>query len=114
MTTVFHVDSGANRLDKIKITKHQRGKTTKQVSPRIKAMPIDDQSYYYTVPARKNHVLTAKNQVLQIISGVAWVSCGGQDYILKVGDAMTLSPQDDKVTVISGLKGKAVCYTLKD
>ena len=110
MTTVFHVDSGANQLNKTKIN----DKTTEQVFPRIKAMPIDDQSYYYTVPARENHVLTAKNQVIQVISGIGWVSCGGQDYILKVGDAMTLSPQGDKVTVISGLKGKAVRYTLKD
>ena len=90
MTTVFHVDLGANQLNKIKIAEHQRTKTTEQVSPHIKAMPIDEQDYYYTVPARENHILTAKNQVLQVISGVAWVSCVGQDYTLNAGDAMTL------------------------
>lgn len=114
MTTVFHIDSASNQFNSVKDTEDHKNKTISHATHHIKAMPIDKQSYYYTVQKRENHILTAKNQVLQVISGVAWVSCGGQDYTLKSGDAITLCSHGDEVVVVSGLKGKAVCYTLKE
>jgi len=83
-----------------------------QAIQRIKAMPIDERSYYYTVEPEKNHMLRAKNQVLQVISGLAWVAHNGQDFILKPGDAITLFKGGDGVVMVSGLFKKPVQYTL--
>lgn len=62
MNTVFHVGSGTNQLDKTKVTWHQRDKHMIQQKQLIKAMPIDEHCYYYTVKSRKNHALKAENQ----------------------------------------------------
>jgi len=80
----------------------------------IKRMPIDQHKPYYTIQPRKNHVLKAKNQVLQVISGIAWVSVKGQDFVLKPGEAVTLAKGGDAVVAVSGLFGKSVQYTLTD
>lgn len=85
-----------------------------QLTRHMKLMGIDEPNYYYTVKARENQIISAGNQILRVISGTAWVSCGRQDYTLKAGESMSLCPQDDKVVVISGLKGQVVRYTLKD
>lgn len=84
-----------------------------QAIQRIQAMPIDKQSLYYTVEPKESHAIRAKNQVLQVISGVAWVSCGGEDFILNTGDAITLFPHGDLVAMVSGLLDKPMQYTLK-
>lgn len=81
---------------------------------RIKALPVDNHTPYYTVKARQNHVIKAKQQVLQVISGVAWVSNKGEDFIIKPGDAITLFRGGDAVVTVSGLFGKPVKYTLSN
>lgn len=80
----------------------------------IKLMPIDHLKPYYTIQPRKNHVLKAQNQVLQVVSGTAWVSVNGQDFVLKSGEAVTLEKGGDAVVAVSGLFGKPVQYTLTD
>ena len=80
----------------------------------IKAMPIDNHTPYYTVKPRQNHVLKANNQVLQVISGTAWVSNNQQDFVLKSGEAITLEKGGDAVVAVSGLFGKPVRYTVTD
>lgn len=80
----------------------------------IKLMPIDQHKPYYTIQPRKNHVLKAKNQVLQVIAGTAWVSLNGQDLVLKRGEAVTLEKGGDAIVAVSGLFGKPVQYTLTD
>lgn len=81
---------------------------------RIKVLPIDNCTPYYTVQPRKNHILKAKNQVLHVISGTAWISNKGQDYTLKSGDAITLRRGGDNIVVVSGMSGKPVKYTLSE
>ena len=76
-----------------------------QAISRIKSMPIDTHTPYYTLKPRQNHVIRANNQVLQVLSGLAWISQNGEDFILKGGDA---------VIMVSGLFGKPVQYTLRD
>ena len=85
-----------------------------QAIKQINVLPIDIHSPYYTVKARQNHVLKANNQVLQVISGTAWVSNNQQDFILKSGEAITLCKGGDAVVAVSGLFGKPVQYTLRD
>jgi len=85
-----------------------------QAIQRIKLLPIDTCKPYYTVQSRENHMLKAKQQVLQIIAGTAWVSNNGQDYVLKAGDAITLMCGGDNVVVVSGMRGQAVEYTLSE
>lgn len=85
-----------------------------QAIQHIKVLPIDTCTPYYTVAPRKNHILKAKNQVLHVISGTAWVSLNGQDHILKTGEAITLERGGDAVVAVSGMSGKSVKYTLSD
>lgn len=85
-----------------------------QAISRIKSMPLDTHTPYYTLKPRKNHVIRAKNQVLQVISGLAWISHNGEDFILKAGDTICLTRGGDVVVMVSGLFGKSVQYTLRD
>lgn len=85
-----------------------------QAIKRIQSMPIDKHTPYYTIKPRQNHVIRAKNQVLQVISGLAWISQNGEDFILKKGDAITLTKGGDAIIMVSGLFGKSVQYTLRD
>ncbi len=78
------------------------------------SMPLDKHTPYYTINPRQNHVIRAKNQVLQVISGLAWISYNGKDVILKKGEAITLTKGGDAVIMVSGLFGKPVQYTLRD
>jgi len=84
-----------------------------QALPRIKAFTIDNHTPYYTVKPRQNHVIKANNQVLQVISGLAWVSNTGEDFVVKPGEAITLFKGGDTVVTVSGLFSKPVEYTLK-
>ena len=85
-----------------------------QAVSRIKSMPLDNHTPYYTIKPRQNHVIRARNQVLQVISGLAWISHNGDDLILKKGDTVTLTKGGDAVIMVSGLFGKPVQYTLRD
>ncbi|GEM_PF-2262331 len=83
-----------------------------QATQRIKVYPVDNYTPYYTLQIRENHILTARNQVLQVISGAAWVSNNGQDYTLKAGEAITLKVGGDGMVVVSAMFKKPVRYTL--
>jgi hypothetical protein len=80
---------------------------------RIRPMSIEAGAPYYTVKARDVHTLTAKNQVIQVLSGNAWISNNGEDFILGAGDTITLFPGGDRTAAISPLRGTTVTYTLR-
>lgn len=84
-----------------------------QVLNRVVPMPVEQSEPYYTVKPQQNHVIKAQFQVLQVVSGIAWVSNLGEDYILKVGEAITLMPGGDHVAVVSGLYNKPMRYSLR-
>jgi quercetin dioxygenase-like cupin family protein len=84
-----------------------------QVLNRVMPMALEQTEPYFTLKPQQNHVIKAQLQVLQVVSGIAWVSNLGEDYILKVGDAITLMPGGDHVAVVSGLFNKPMRYTLR-
>ena len=81
---------------------------------RIKALAVDNHTPYYTVKPGQNHVIKANHQVLHVISGLAWVSNKGEDFVVKAGEAITLFRGGDAVVTVSGLFRKAVKYTLSE
>lgn len=83
-----------------------------QTLKRTKLMAVDNCSPYFTLKPRQNHVIRANNQVLQVISGLAWVSNNGEDIIVKAGEAITLMKGSDAVVTVSGLFKKSVKYIL--
>ena len=83
-----------------------------QALTRIKPLAIDNHTPYHTVKPRQNHVIRANNQVFQVISGLAWVSNKGEDFVVKPGEAITLFKGGDAVVTVSGLFSKPVQYTL--
>jgi quercetin dioxygenase-like cupin family protein len=84
-----------------------------QVLNRVIPMALETSEPYFTLKPQQNHVIKAQYQVFQVVSGVAWVSNLGEDYVLKVGDAITLMPGGDHVAVVSGLYNKPMRYTLR-
>jgi hypothetical protein len=84
-----------------------------QAIERKVTLPISQIEPYYTLEPEQNHVVRAREQVLQVISGVAWVSNNGEDMVLHTGEAITLQRGGDHVAVISGLFGKPVRYSLR-
>lgn len=84
-----------------------------QAIHRVIPMALEENEPYFTVKTQQNHIIKAQFQVLQVVSGVAWVSNLGEDYVLKVGDAITLMPGGDHVAVVSGLYNKPMRYTLR-
>lgn len=77
------------------------------------SLPIDHITPYYTLKHGQNHVIKAREQVLQVIEGVAWVSNLGEDFVLTAGEAITLERGDDHVALVSSLFGKSVRYSLR-
>ena len=77
-------------------------------------LPISQIEPYYIIERAQNHVVRAREQVLQVISGVAWVSNNGDDIVLHAGEAITLQRGGDHVAVISGLFDQPVRYSLCD
>lgn len=84
-----------------------------QVINRVIPMALEETEPFFTLKPQQNHVIKAQYQVLQVVSGLAWVSNLGEDYILKTGEAITLMPGGDHVAVVSPLYNKSVCYTLR-
>lgn len=84
-----------------------------QLAKRVMPIPVHISEPFYTLKKGQNHVIKAQFQTIQIVSGVAWVSNCGEDYILKPGEAITLFPGGDNVAVIASLFNKAMKYSLK-
>ena len=84
-----------------------------QAIERKATLPISKIEPYYTLSTGQNHVVRAREQVLQVISGVAWVSNNGEDFVLRTGEAITLERGGDHVAVISSLFNKSVRYSLR-
>ena len=59
---------------------------------RIVPMKLEAYEPYYTVNPRQNHMIKANFQVLQVISGVAWVSNNGEDFVLMAAENLKASP----------------------
>lgn len=84
-----------------------------QLAKRIMPIPIHHSEPYYTLNKGQNHVVKAQFQTLQVVSGIAWVSNCGEDYIVKAGNAITLFPGGDDVAVITSLFNHPMQYILK-
>jgi hypothetical protein len=84
-----------------------------QAIERKTTLPISKIEPYYTLSTGQNHVVRAREQVLQVLSGVAWVSNNGDDFVLRSGEAITLERGGDHVAVISSLFNKPVRYSLR-
>ena len=81
--------------------------------PRVISLPINKIEPYYTLKHGQNHVIKAREQVLQVVEGVAWVSNLGEDFVLRQGEAITLQRGGDHVALVSSLFGKSVRYSLR-
>lgn len=84
-----------------------------QLAKRIIPIPVHHSEPYYTLHKGQNHVIKSQCQTLQVVSGVAWVSNCGEDYIVKSNEAITLFPGGDNVAVITSMFNKPMQYTLK-
>ena len=84
-----------------------------QLAKRITPISIPQSEPYYTLQTGENHVIKSQFQTLQVLSGVAWVSNCGEDYIVKSNEAITLFPGGDNVAVITSMFNKPMQYTLK-
>jgi len=85
-----------------------------QLAKRIMPIPIHHSEPYYTLNKGQNHLIKAQFQTLQVLSGIAWVSNCGEDYIVKAGEAISLFPGGDNVAVITSMFNTALQYTLKN
>lgn len=65
------------------------------------------------LPAGETHHIERAGQRLWVVSGTAWISYGGHDYIVGSGDSLAIT-RGMHPAIASALRGRAVTYRLED
>jgi quercetin dioxygenase-like cupin family protein len=63
--------------------------------------------------AGETHQLECSGQTLRIVSGTAWVSYRGQDYIVGAGDSLAITA-GTYPAIASAMRSKPVTYRLEE
>ena len=62
------------------------------------------------VQGRETHMLEARSQIVRVISGAAWISFDGRDFVVEAGQAIQLQPGGDNTAAICGLRRRPVIF----
>ena len=64
------------------------------------------------LPAGETHHIDRTGQTLKVVSGTAWISYGGHDYIVGSDDTLAI-PQGVHPAIASALRSTGVIYRLE-